>query len=163
MTRHAVSTCLLSVASLLATPLALRAETPAADHAPRYELFSSVTGRWAKVNDLDPLKPMTGDKVIVAVSATESFEVVLASVEEAPRGVRISWSGAVTNEAGSRFAVGFTRATGDDKAHFAGGTLEVPSRHRLFTFKVEKERPGWTLVSEHEPGSGAGTPQQPAN
>jgi len=84
-------------------------------------------------------------------------------VQEAPRGLSISWTGSVAGEPGSHFAVGFTRPAGDPKAHFAGGTLEIPSRHRLITFKVERERPGWTLVSEHEPGPSANSPQEPAN
>jgi hypothetical protein len=156
MTTRTTSFWLLSAASMLLTPVLLGANPPAStEREPQYELFSSVTGSWAKVNDLDPLKPMSGDRVIVAVSSNESFEIVLSGVEEAPRGLRISWIGSVANEPGSHVVVGFTRAAGDPKARFAGGTLDIPGRGRLFTFRVEKERPGWTLVSEHAPAPSA--------
>src|SRR5215470_13120088 len=116
MRKHAVSSWLLSVAALLVTQAHLRADPPpAAANGQRFELFSSVTGSWAKVNELDPLKPMAGDKLVVAVSASESFVIVLSRVEEAPRGLSISWTGSVAGEPGSHFAVGFTRPAGDPK------------------------------------------------
>jgi hypothetical protein len=146
-----VTRCLLSTAALLLAFVELRADPQApTDQGQRFELFSSITGRWARLTDLDPLKPVTGDRVVVAVSSSESFEIVLSRIEEDPSGASVFWAGRIASDSSDEAFFRFVRNPGDPRARFNGGTLDTWNPRRTFTFQVERERPGWVLVSEVE-------------
>lgn len=176
--RFLTRSLLLSAAGLFAVSAQSAAEEASTRPEQRYELFRVSTApavipkgaaaklaenkfqreilytRWLQVNPIDFANAKPNDRVVVAISEGESFELELTAVVN-PTDQGTLWYGRFPNVAGNTLFVLFMRPKNVEREPtFNLATLNIPLQGRQLQITTAEELPGWALLREIKPGTG---------